>query len=323
MASRDRRHGRVLRDLVGPDRPRPRPAGGAGSRRTSATSAPAGSATGTTPRRRTPTPNRPPYLRRPGSACRCRRSPRRSPPPSPGGRRGQMAPRKVARLLTPLLADADLGRTWSPASPTCRRATSCSSRGVPGRPGLDHQAAHRPRPRCTCSDRTTGSPPSVVLRAAGRRPGSSWSGAATRYLASKPAAPDEAAYPVRADLRTLARADRRRPGGRGDAPGPRWATTTRCSPVPTSTRTGRPSYVPDGVVAPITRPLGRRGAARRRQRPGAGPVARPRRRTSPRTCARPACGSAVHRSRTGRATGADARRPGAERAARRRSSSGC
>jgi serine-type D-Ala-D-Ala carboxypeptidase/endopeptidase (penicillin-binding protein 4) len=117
---------------------------------------------------------------------------------------GRMAPRKVARLLGPLLKDPDLGKHVVAA------VADLSSGEV-----VFQQGAHA-RPASTTKLLTTAAAlevlgpdhrftTSVVLDGRGQQRRVVLVGGGDPYLASKPAAKDEPAYPERADLRTLAR----------------------------------------------------------------------------------------------------------------------
>ncbi len=232
---------------------------------------------------------------------------------------GEMAPRKVARVLTPLLPTPTSASTWSPASRTCRRATSCSSRGVTGgRP--PRPSCSRPRPRCTCWEETTGSPPASCSREPAGDLGWSWSGAATPTSPASPPRRTRRPTPC-APTCAPCRGRPPRPWRPRGCTGSGWGTTTRCSPVPTPAPSGRPATSPTGWSR-RSAPSGPTRDGRPTARAGWRTPRSPRRRTSPRTCARPAWSSVVHRSRTGRAT---ARRPSPRCRARRsrRSSNGC
>jgi len=117
---------------------------------------------------------------------------------------GAMAPRKVARLLKPLLANPDLGEHVVAAVADLSSGKTVFTTGGTGRPasttklftaaaalhvlGGDHRF-------------TT----SVVLEGRGKERRLVLVGGGDPYLASKPAEKDEPTYPHRADLRTLAR----------------------------------------------------------------------------------------------------------------------
>ena len=117
---------------------------------------------------------------------------------------GRMAPGKVARLLTPLLKDPDLGKHVVAAVADLSTGDVVFRQGATARPasttklltavaalhvlGPDHRFAT-----------------SVVLEGRGKKRRVVLVGGGDPYLASKPQALDEPGYPERADLRTLAR----------------------------------------------------------------------------------------------------------------------
>ena len=221
---------------------------------------------------------------------------------------GEMAPRKVARVLTPLLADADLGTHVVADVADLSSGDVVFQQGRDGRAGLHDQAAHDHGRAARARPGATGSPPASCSREPAGDSGSCWSGAATRYLASKPATPDEAAYPARADLAPC-RGRPPRPWRPGGCAGSGWGTTTRCSPVPPPARSGRPATSPT-AWSRRSAPSGSTRVGRPTARAAWRTPRSPRRRTSPRTCARPAW--SVSRC-TGAAPGErrrDAHRPG-------------
>ena len=92
------------------------------------------------------------------------------------------------------------------------------------------------------------------------------------YLASKPAAKDEPAYPARADLRTLARLTAAALADQGIRRAALGYDDTLFT-GPDVNPHWEPSYVPDGVVSPITALWADEGRPASGQRTGAGPVA--------------------------------------------------
>ncbi len=182
-----------------------------------------------------------------------------------------MAPGKVARLLAPLLKDPDLGKHVVAAVADLSTGDVVFQQGATARPASTTKlltavaALHvlGPDHRFTTS---------VVLEGRGKKRRVVLVGGGDPYLASKPAAKDEPAYPERADLRTLARltADAlaeqgiRRAGlGYDDT----LFTGPRRQPA-----AGSPATCPT-ASSPDPGALGRRGPAGVRLRPGAGPLA--------------------------------------------------
>ena len=221
----------------------------AGSRPTSGTSASAGSARydapaarpGHRPGRRTPARGADPPAAR--DARRPWRS--KSPPSTPAGWRRARSP----ALLGPLLSDPDLGKHVVAAvadlsSGEVRLPAGRSARPASTTKLLTAAAALHvlgPDHRFTTS---------VVLDGRGKQRRVVLVGGGDPYLASKPAAKDEPAYPERADLRTLARQTAQALSEQG-APASVSPTTTRSSPDRTSAPHWERSYVTDGVVSRI------------------------------------------------------------------------
>ncbi len=192
---------------------------------------------------------------------------------------GRLAPAKVARLLTPLLADPDLGKhvvatvvdlstgdqVFTPAGwRDRRRPPSCSRR----------------RPPSTCSAPTHRFATRVVLEGQGKRRRLVLVGGGDPYLASKPPAADEPGYPARANLRTLARATARALRQHGVRRA-RLAYDDSLFTGPDASPQWEKGYLPDGVVAPIRALWADEGTAdaarRRRARRRLADPARPRR----------------------------------------------
>jgi D-alanyl-D-alanine carboxypeptidase/D-alanyl-D-alanine-endopeptidase (penicillin-binding protein 4) len=162
---------------------------------------------------------------------------------------GRMAPGKVERLWRPLLADSDLGPHVVAAVADLSTGDVVFKQGVSARPasttklltgaaalhalGADHRF-------------TTG----VVLEGRGKKPRVVLVGGGDPYLASKPDAKDEPAYPERADLRTLARRTARALGDQGIGRVHVAYDKTLFTGPEASPRWER-TYVTDGVVAPI------------------------------------------------------------------------
>ena len=231
-----------------------------------------------------------------------------------------MAPRKVARLLEPLLADPDLGRHVVAAVADLSTGEVVFQQGARARPASTTKlltaiaALHvlGPDHRFTTQ---------AVLQGQGKQRRVVLVGGGDPYLASKPAAKDEPAYPARADLRTLARLTAAALADQGIRRAALGYDDTLFT-GPEVNPHWEPSYVPDGVVSPITalwadegRPASGSGRVpdpsltaatyfaqelRARRRPGDRPA-----RTAPR-------GRRRHAARRGRGS-----------ARRRRSSSGC
>jgi D-alanyl-D-alanine carboxypeptidase/D-alanyl-D-alanine-endopeptidase (penicillin-binding protein 4) len=163
---------------------------------------------------------------------------------------GRLAPRRVARVLGPLLENADLGRNVVASVVDLSSGDEVFSTGGRARPasttkllttaavlhvlGPDHRFSTR-----------------VVLQGQGKQRRLVLVGGGDPYLASKPAAKDEPTYPHRADLRTLARktaAAMKQQGVRRV----RLAYDDSLFTGPTASPQWEKSYLPDGVVAPIT-----------------------------------------------------------------------
>ncbi len=163
---------------------------------------------------------------------------------------GGLAPRKVARVLAPLLADRDLGphvvalvtdlstgdevfRAGDAALPasTTKLLTAAAALHVLG---PDHRFTTK-----------------VVLEGHGKKRRLVLVGGGDPYLASKPAPKDEPVYPHRADLRTLARTTARALAGQG-VRRVRLAYDDSLFTGPQASPRWEKTYLPDGVVAPIT-----------------------------------------------------------------------
>ena len=162
---------------------------------------------------------------------------------------GRLAPRKVARLLGPHLANPDLGRNVVAAVADLSSGRVVYSMGTSARPASTTKlltglaALHVLGPDHRFTTR-------VVLEGKGRQRRLVLVGGGDPYLASKPAREDEPVYPKRADLQTLARKTARALGDEG-------LTVTRLA-YDDSLFTGpdinprwEPSYVPTGVVSRI------------------------------------------------------------------------
>ena len=163
---------------------------------------------------------------------------------------GRLAPAKVARVLEPLLADPELGThvvatvvdlstggtvfttggTARPAS-TTKLLTATAALHVLG---PDHRFTTR-----------------VVLEGKGKHRRLVLVGGGDPYLASKPAEKDEPIYPHRADLRTLARATAKALREQG-VHRTRLAYDDSLFTGPEASPQWEKSYLPGGVVAPIT-----------------------------------------------------------------------
>jgi serine-type D-Ala-D-Ala carboxypeptidase/endopeptidase (penicillin-binding protein 4) len=169
--------------------------------------------------------------------------------PVPEADSGAMAPRKVARVLAPYLADPDLGRHVVAAVADMSTGDVVFQQGKSARPASTTKlltataALHVLGPAHRFATAT-------VLEGRGQRRTVVLVGGGDPFLASKPPTKDEQVYPLRADLRTLARQTVRalRDQGvhrarltyddslfTGSDGSPRW----------------EPDYIPDGVVAPI------------------------------------------------------------------------
>jgi D-alanyl-D-alanine carboxypeptidase/D-alanyl-D-alanine-endopeptidase (penicillin-binding protein 4) len=162
---------------------------------------------------------------------------------------GRLAPRKVARLLDPLLADRVLGKHVVAAVADLSSGDVVYSEGVNARPasttklltGLAALHVLGPDHRFTTS---------VVLEGRGKKRRLVLVGGGDPLLASKPSPAGEPVYPERADLRTLARKTARAIGAEG-------FTVTRLGyddslfTGPDDNPAWEPSYVPSGEVARI------------------------------------------------------------------------
>ena len=162
---------------------------------------------------------------------------------------GRMAPRKVARVLRPFLDDSDLGKHVVAAVADLSSGKVVFEQGRSARPAsttklLTGAAALHvlgPDHRFTTS---------VVLEGDGKKRRLVLVGGGDPYLASKPAAEDEPAYPERADLRTLARRTAHVLADQG-VERARLAYDDTLFTGPDTSPHWERSYVPDGVVAPI------------------------------------------------------------------------
>jgi D-alanyl-D-alanine carboxypeptidase/D-alanyl-D-alanine-endopeptidase (penicillin-binding protein 4) len=162
---------------------------------------------------------------------------------------GRMAPRKVARVLEPLLADRDLGRHVVAGVADLSSGELVYQQGGSARPASTIKlftgaaALHvlGPDHRFTTS---------VVLEGRGKQRRLVLVGGGDPYLASKPASNDEQAYPERADLRTLARRTAQALAEQGVGRARLGYDDTLFTGPDTSPHWER-GYLPDGVVAPI------------------------------------------------------------------------
>jgi D-alanyl-D-alanine carboxypeptidase/D-alanyl-D-alanine-endopeptidase (penicillin-binding protein 4) len=162
---------------------------------------------------------------------------------------GRTVPRKVARLLEPLLADPDLGRHVVAAVADLSTGEVVFRRGGSARPAsttklLTAVAALQvlgPDHRFTTS---------AVLQGRGSKRRLVLVGGGDPYLASKPGASDEPTYPRRADLQTLAGRAARALGDQGIGR-IRVAYDDSLFAAPDASPRWEPSYVPDGVVSRI------------------------------------------------------------------------
>ncbi|MBF4768165.1 D-alanyl-D-alanine carboxypeptidase/D-alanyl-D-alanine-endopeptidase [Nocardioides agariphilus] len=168
---------------------------------------------------------------------------------SPGADVGRPAPRKLARLLDPLLADPDLGANVVAAVADLSTGRLVYSKGAKARPasttklltalaalhvlGPDHRFVTR-----------------VVLDGTGKQRRLVLVGGGDPYLAGKPAPPDEPVYPHRADLRTLARKTAEALTASGVS-ATRLAYDDSLFTGPDASPQWEPSYVPTGVVSRI------------------------------------------------------------------------
>ncbi len=162
---------------------------------------------------------------------------------------GQLAPRKVRRLLDPLLSDPDLGGNVVAAVADLYSGDAVYTKGARARPasttkllttvaalhvlGADHRF-------------TT----SVVLVGRGKKRRLVLVGGGDPLLASKPVPRGEHVYPERADLRTLARKTARALADEGLAT-TRLAYDDSLFTGPDASPQWEPSYLPDGVVSRI------------------------------------------------------------------------
>ncbi len=162
---------------------------------------------------------------------------------------GRMAPRKAARALGPLLKDPDLGEHVVAAVADLSTGGTVYQQGVSARPASTTKlltvaaALHvlGPDHRFTTS---------VVLDARGKQRRVVLVGGGDPYLASKPAAKDEPAYPERADLRTLARQSATALADQGIGR-VRIAYDDKLFTGPDVSPRWERSYVPDGVISRI------------------------------------------------------------------------
>ncbi len=184
---------------------------------------------------------------------------------------GRMAPGKVARLLRPLLKDPDLGKHVVAAVADLSSGDVVFQQGGSARPAsttklLTAAAALHvlgPDHRFTTS---------VVLDGRGKQRRVVLVGGGDPFLASKPAAKDEPAYPERADLRTLARQTARALSEQGRTR-VRLAYDDSLFTGPDVSPRWEPSYVTGRRHLPDPSSLGRRGPAGVRVRPRARPLA--------------------------------------------------
>jgi D-alanyl-D-alanine carboxypeptidase/D-alanyl-D-alanine-endopeptidase (penicillin-binding protein 4) len=162
---------------------------------------------------------------------------------------GRLAPAKVARLLTPLLADPDLGKHVVATVVDLSTGDQVFATGGRARPASTTKlltataALHVLGPDHRFTTR-------AVLAGKGKQRRLVLVGGGDPYLASKPAARDDPAYPARADLRTLAR---KTAGTLTDLglTRVRVAYDDSLFTGPDASPTWEPSYLPEGVVAPI------------------------------------------------------------------------
>ena len=162
---------------------------------------------------------------------------------------GAMAPRKVARLLEPLLANPDLGKHVVAAVADLSSGKKVFATGGTGRPASTTKlltaaaALHALGPDHRFSTR-------VVLQGSGKKGRLILVGGGDPYLASKPAKKDEPTYPHRADLRTLARQTARALTEQGISRA-RLAYDDFLFTGPDVSPEWEKGYVADDVVAPI------------------------------------------------------------------------
>ena len=198
-------------------------------------------------------PRRSPHRR--GWSCRRSRHRPRSPrPPAPGRwpRPGSAPP------LAPYLGDPDLGPHVVARGRAARAGEPAYSSGQgTATPGLHDQALHH-------DGGAAGPGARAQLHHHGgrRRPAAGRAGRRRRPL-PRPASrsTDDTPYPARADVVTLAQRTAktlRRQGRRQVSVGYDDSLFTG----PAANPTWEPDYVPDGVVSPIVRALGRRGSGR-------------------------------------------------------------
>ena len=162
---------------------------------------------------------------------------------------GRLAPAKVGRVLSPLLKDPDLGKhvvatvvdlsSGDDIFTTGGRARAASTTKLLTAAAALHVLG--PDRRFTTR---------VVLEGEGKRRRLVLVGGGDPYLASKPAARDEPAYPARADLRTLARKTARNLEDLGITR-VRVAYDDSLFTGPDASPSWEPGYLPDGIVAPI------------------------------------------------------------------------
>jgi D-alanyl-D-alanine carboxypeptidase/D-alanyl-D-alanine-endopeptidase (penicillin-binding protein 4) len=162
---------------------------------------------------------------------------------------GAMAPRKVARVLEPYLADKDLGRHVVAAVADLSSGDVVFQQGRGGRPASTTKLL-----TATAALHVLGGDhrftTATVLEGKGENRRVVLVGGGDPYLASKPAKQEESAYPARADLRTLARATVRKLRDQGVRRARLGYDDSLFSGSDGSPR-WEPSYIPDGVVAPI------------------------------------------------------------------------
>ena len=160
-----------------------------------------------------------------------------------------MAPRKVARVLGPLLNDPDLGKHVVAAVADLSSGKVVFQQGGSARPASTTKlltgaaALHVLGPDHRFTTR-------VVLDGRGQQRRLVLVGGGDPYLASKPPAKDEPSYPERADLRTLARQTARALDDQGIGR-VRLAYDDTLFTGPDASPRWEPGYVADGVVARI------------------------------------------------------------------------
>lgn len=163
---------------------------------------------------------------------------------------GTLAPAEVARLLTPMLADPDLGKHVVASIVDLSTGDDVFTSGGTARPASTTKlltAAAALHVLGTGHRFTTR----VVLEGKGKSRRLVLVGGGDPYLASKPAAKDEPVYPHRADLRTLARTTVRALAEK-DVRRARLGYDDSLFTGPVASPAWEKTYLPDGVIAPIT-----------------------------------------------------------------------